>query len=99
MAATDHAHTSLGSPKGIERASRIRTRIAYLDTCDGHVALAEISALRWVLARLTYLEARKPKITQAQAVAIIEAWRIDAVEDHNGRPVLDGLDLDQLGIQ
>jgi hypothetical protein len=94
----DPATVSAESPKGRERIARIHTRIDFLGTCDGYIAKAEASALRWALARLDFLENRAPKISQAAAADIIEAWRVDSVEDHNGRPVLDGLDLDALGI-
>jgi hypothetical protein len=112
----DPSTVALDSPKGQDRAGRIRTRIHYLKQPNvrGWETKAEASALRWALARLEHLETRKPTISQAQAVAIIEAW-IEAgstkaampVVSHagdtgvyvDGRPVLNGLDLEGLGIR
>lgn len=97
----DPATVSLASKKGLERADRLRARARYLrENATGYIARGEESAISWVLARLAKLEAERerPPITQARAVEIIEAWSVDEVRDHNGRPVLDGLDLDELGI-
>jgi hypothetical protein len=98
----DPTPPALDSKKGQDRAARIRLRADYLDEkVTGYMAKAESSALRWVLARLEHVEAklkREPTISQARAAKIIDAWLVDGVRDHNGRPVLDGLDFDDLGI-
>ncbi len=98
----DPATVSLDSIKGQERAARMVVRANYLENrCHGWVAMAEASAIRWILARLENLEARirAPKISQAQAAAIIEAWREQGQKLDDGRPVLDGMPLDDLGIR
>jgi len=97
----DPATVAYDSKKGAERSARIEARIETLGTYKGWAANAEASALRWALARLEFVEAKlasEPRISQARAAAIIEAWLVDGARNHDGRPVLDGLDLDGLGI-
>lgn len=104
---SDDASTPLASPKGKERADRLRARIVILMGYRGWQPKAEASALRWILARIEHVERRleaPAKISQAQAVAIIEAWRSHDTagggrRDSTGRAVLDGLDLEELGIR
>ena len=115
MAAANHVDVALASTKGQERAERIRTRIRYLEQPNvrGWQTKAEASAHRWVLARLEHCERlfdeiaaavetakAKPRLTQAQAVAIIIAYEnANRPIGIDGRPVLDGLDLEGLGIR
>lgn len=94
----------LDSPKGQERANRIRARLGYLEhRTTGWEAKAEASAHRWALERITELEAelarQRSTITQAQAVAIIDAWREAGEQVLIADPVLDGLDLEGLAIR
>lgn len=103
MAKPDPSTVSLGSPKGQQRAARIQSRIDYLSgpNVGGWEANALRSALVWALARLGHLESRKPRISQAQAVAIIRAWQDAGMRTtlDGDEPVLDALDLEQLGIR